>query len=249
MGIKDKPIDKIKYYLAFIGWGRSGNSLTAALLDFHPNIYIKNEFTPIQKRFTDQDQILKWILFKIDQKTKGRNQSWGGFDHGKFKGMTSGIPLVIGGKKGGGTSNSLMKQPDEFYRVFDDVIKLPVKWIHVQRNPYDNITTFTKHNWKPDGAIDIYFKQAESVQKVFDENRDCITVRLEDIVKNTKKEVQRMCDHLEIETTPAYLKHCRKVVWNKPRKTRNSVSWWNEKRINKVKDQMKRFEFMEGYNF
>jgi len=249
MGVGNKRIDKVNYYLAFIGWGRSGNSLAAALLDFHPNIYVKNEFTAIQKRFTNQDQILRWILKRIELKTQNRQQAWGGFTHTPFKGMTSGVPLVIGGKKGGGTSNSLMKNPESFYRIYNDVIKIPVKWIHIQRNPYDNITTFTKHNWKPDGAIDIYFKQAVSVQKVFDEERDCITVRLEDLVKNTEKEVKRMCNHLDIKPSKKYLQHCRNVVWNKPRKTRKSVNWWNEKRIKLVEEKMKEFKFMEGYTF
>jgi len=248
MGVGSKRIDKVKYYLSFIGWGRSGNSLTAALLDFHPNIYIKNEFTALQERFKSQDQLLRWILQRIEKKTQGRWQAWGGFTHDPFKGMTGGVPLVIGGKKGGGTSNSLMNNPELFTKIYDDVIKIPVKWIHVQRNPYDNITTFTKHNWKPDGAIDIYFKQAESVKKVLS-SRDSITVRLENLIKNPKVEVKRMCDHLGVDVTGNYLKHCKNVVWNKPRKTRFSVNWWTKERKDLVKQKIEEFDFMGGYKF
>lgn len=250
MGVGSKRIDKVKYFLAFIGWGRSGNSLVGALLDFHPNVYVKNEFTPLQKRFKVQTQndILRWILKRIELKTNGRSQSWGGYTHENFKGMTNGVPLVIGGKKGGGTSNVLMNNPELFTTIYDDVIKIPTKWVHIQRNPYDNITTFTKHKWTPDGAIDIYFKQAESVKKVLAE-RDVITVRLEDLIAKPKIEMERLCDHLEVEKHNNYLNHCKKVLWKKPNKSRLSVKFWNGKRINRVKEKMKEFDFMEGYTY
>jgi hypothetical protein len=246
-----KSIDKIKYYISFVGWGRSGNSLVAALLDFHPNIYIKNEFVTWQKRFETQEQIFKAIIERRKFKTidkGGRAQAWGGFQHSRFKDMEKGDVLVVGGKKGGGTSDVLINNPKLFEKFYDGIIKIPVKWVHIQRNPYDNITTFTKHNRKPDSAIDIYFLQAESVEKVLKE-RDCITVRLEDVVSNPKVEIKRLCEHLEVDTYHEYLKHCKNIVWESERKTRYTVNWWNEKRIKRVKREMKKYDFMNGYRY
>jgi hypothetical protein len=254
-------IDKIKYFISFIGWGRSGNSLVAALLNFHPNIYIKNEFVTINKFYKTQDQIFKNILEKIEKKRKRGGQSWGGFKHRDFKDMYNGDPIVVGGKKGGKTSNDLHNTPktfesgtivegrgELFKKIYDEVIKVPVKWINVQRNPYDNISTFVKNGWKPDEAIEVYFWQAQSVEKVLKE-RDCISVKLEDVIGNTEYEIQRLCNHLEITTYKNYLSHCRSVAWNKPRKTRHNASFWNKKRIKEVKDKMKKYDFISGYSY
>jgi hypothetical protein len=264
-----KDINKIKYYIAFIGWGRSGNSLIAALLDFHPNIYIKNEFQTLQERFKTQEEIFEYILKKREYKlAKGKSQAWGGFHHPRFKDMEKGVPLIIGGKKAGGTSNTLLKNkigspsilkqnPVLFKKFYDDIIKVPVKWIHVQRNPYDNITTIFTHKkkkWKVEPhvgrirlwCIDEYFQQAEAVKKVLKE-RDYITVRLEEVIKNPKKEVIRICDHLEVDVYKEYLNHCENTVWDKPRQTRFNVDFWTEEMINLVREKMEEFNFMDGY--
>lgn len=258
-------LDSLKYYVSFIGWGRSGNSLVGALLDFHPNVYIKNEFSPIQERFETQEQIFNTIVKKLGiKRRKGTLQSWGGFNHARFKDMYSGVPLVLGNKKGGFTSNAMHKNPlhlpsgrvlnpcwGVFEKIYDEVIKIPVKWIHVQRNPYDNISRIhLKGDWDPDEAITVYFWQAESVKKlVEDVKRDSISVKLEDIIENTQKEVRSMCEHLEVPINIKHLEHCRSVVWKKPRKSRELVKWWTKERIKRVEDEMKKYPFMEGYSF
>lgn len=66
-------------------------------------------------------------------------------------------------------------------------------------------------------------------------------------LKNTKKEIKKLCQHLNIEVYEEYLNHCRKIVWRNPRKTRFSVDWWDENRIKKVKNKMKKYDFMDGY--
>jgi hypothetical protein len=248
MGIGDKSIDQIKYYLSFIGWGRSGNSLVGALLDFHPNVYVKNEFFPLQERFKTQEQIFKKILEKIERKRKkGTTQKWGGFDHGTFEDMYKGVPFVVGGKKGGFTSNKLIDEPEFFTKVYDEIIKVPVKWLHIQRNPFDNISSFRKIK-SIERGIELYFKHAQAVKQVLESDRDCLTVRQEDLIANTKREVQRMCDHMDIETYPKYLNHCRKVVWKKPNKSRFKKKWSN-KNIRIVEEKMKEYEFMRGYTY
>jgi hypothetical protein len=250
----------IKYYLSFIGWGRSGNSLVGALLNYHPNIYIKNEFSPFVRLrlnkfpdFKNEDEIFNLIMEKL-RKKRWTYQYWGGFTHPQFKGMKKGEVQVIGGKKGGFTSNILNNNPELFNRLYDNIITTPSKFIHVQRNPYDNITTYiTKKKehgnpMSPERLIHIYFEQAESVKKVLAE-RDTITVRLEDLIKNTEKEVQRLCDHLDIKTYPKYLNHCRKIVWNKPRQTRFKVNFWTNEMKKRVSENMKKYEFMDGYTW
>jgi len=239
--------DKIKYYCCFIGWGRSGNSLVGALLNFHPNIYIKNEFMTVRDDCKTEEEIIDLLLNKIHrrEKIKGKIQNWGGFQHKQFN-IKRDIPLVVGGKKGGRTSNDMIESPELFDNIFNNIIKLPVKWIHVQRNPYDNISSFVKVS--KDDAIDMYFKHAQSVQKVLSE-REYITIHVEDLCKNTESVMKRLCEYYEVPIVNGYLKHCREVVWNNSRITRHNVKWWNKERIDRVKKLMKQYDFMRGYSY
>lgn len=238
--------DKIKYYCCFIGWGRSGNSLVGALLNFHPNVYIKNEFMTVRADCKNQKQIIDLLLSKIKKKEdKGRPQMWGGFLHEQIR-LKRDVPLVVGGKKGGKTSNDMIDQPVLFNKIFNDIIKLPVKWVHVQRNPYDNISSFRKI--EKDAAIDLYFKHTTSVKRIL-EDKDVITIHLEDLCKNTKDVMRRLCEFYEVPIIKDHLDHCERVTWNFPRVTRHNVKWWNKERIERVKNSMEQYDFMRGYSF
>jgi len=172
-------------------------------------------------------------------------QAWGGYAHSPFN-VKKDVPLVVGGKKGGKTSNDFIDRPKLFHHIFDDIIKIPVKWIHVQRNPYDNISSFRKA--KGDGAIDLYEKHNEGVKWIL-KNKECITIHLDDLCKNTKEVMRRLCDYYEIPIINKHLNHCRNVVWKKPKITRYNVKWWTEERIERVKKLISENNYMRGYSY
>jgi len=66
---------------------------------------------------------------------------------------------VIGDKRGGLTSGMYMKDPDTFestFRELKSIVNLPMKVIHVIRNPYDNIAT----------SVMFAYKKLEHVKKI-----------------------------------------------------------------------------------
>lgn len=69
----------------------------------------------------------------------------------------------MGAKKGGHTTRRLMKRENlKILKEIHQVLKLPMKFLHVIRNPYDNIATMMLRDLKkrPDAG--------EKVIKLFD---------------------------------------------------------------------------------
>ena len=73
---------------------------------------------------------------------------------------------VIGDKKGGATS-SLLREPDKLSILEEirNVVKVPMKFIHVTRNPFDNIATmllralYARDNVRGDDAEKVRVKR------------------------------------------------------------------------------------------
>ena len=130
------------------------------MIDAHPNAILAHEFDVFRRLATGKDYLLNkshlfnalyqdsyteaitgWRSENSTFKKKGyslklnTSESW----HGKFRTLK-----VIGDKAGGRTSHIYRDQPDVFRRVYRslvDVIRVPVRVIHVVRNPYDIIAT------------------------------------------------------------------------------------------------------------
>lgn len=240
LNIDTEITEKARYFCSFVGWGRSGHTIIAQLLNKHPNIYMKNEFN--FWKFNDEN-IDETIIYNfILKKTMNKKQR-----HGN--------PLVIGGKKGGGVARSIYDSFKSFDYFFNNTIKKPIKWIHIQRNPYDTIsrtyiqqTEVRKNNVTPEDIIKGYFDRANSVQYIKD-NYECLTIKQEHILNDPLKYFEKLCNYLNVDADKTFLNHCQKVLWSNPRKTRYSVDWWTDNRIELVKENINRFDFMKDYSF
>jgi len=77
---------------------------------------------------------------------------------GKFKSIK-----VIGDKKGSGT-NRVFQDNGDILRILKDKVEVPIKFIHVSRNPYDNISTIvSKKNRTMEDAIASYFRKCKTI--------------------------------------------------------------------------------------
>lgn len=71
---------------------------------------------------------------------------------------------VIGDKQGGGTALRLRARPYLLDRL-RRTVEVPVKLVHIVRNPYDNISTIArKHHMPLTDSIDFYFSLCETIQ-------------------------------------------------------------------------------------
>ncbi len=160
--------DNVRTYCMFIGYPRSGHTLISSLLDAHPNVIITNEIDKleyIEKGF-EKEKIFP-LLLANSQSFASTGREWTGYSYqvpnqwqGKFKTLQ-----VIGDKKGGTSTLRLFSKP-ELLRLLWETIDIEKKFIHVIRNPYDNISTLAmKADWVRDieHGIEVYFSMCETI--------------------------------------------------------------------------------------
>lgn len=265
IGVSNQYADifsEIETYCTFIGYSRSGHSVVAALLDAHPNIVMSHELRDI--KYVDAGFGRDALYYLLFQMTRIRGHSWkrgGGYTYdvpNQWQGSFEKI-RVIGDKHGEYTVTTLASNP-ELLNKLRDVVKVPVRFIHVVRNPFDNIATMAirkarKHNSSDIEAIikatiDRYFNVCESVIEVKEmaSKVNVFELRQEDFIKDPKTQLSKLCLWLGVESSSNYLDACASVVFESPNKSRHKVEW-NEALKQQVQTKIDTFPFLEGYTF
>ena len=251
--------DNVESYCTFIGHSRSGHSLIAALLDANPNIVMAHEFRAIRyiQASFDRDSLYYLLL----QNTRIRGHSWqrgNGYTYhveGQWQGAFEKIK-VIGDKHGEMTVKALASDLALLNKI-KQTVKVPVKLIHVVRNPFDNIATMALKESRKSGlpldlqaTIDRYFKVCESVTTVerIADNSTVLTLRHENFVRDPESQLRNLCVWLGVDYSEDYLSACASIVFESPHKSRNKVEWSPSDR-RAVEQGIGHFSFLSGYCF
>ena len=159
-------VNHVETFVFFIGYPRSGHSIVGSLMDAHPHMIIAHEFMLFKQwnkmetaRVTNGTKNKlrdKKYLFNALYRDSFRDATRGLRSQGKgHKGYTLevGFPwqgryneqlLVIGDKSGGMATYSFMGNQRRFKNYYEQLLKtvnVPVRVIHVVRNPFDIIST------------------------------------------------------------------------------------------------------------
>ena len=157
--LKDFPFKitkKVKKFVLFVGYTRSGHSIIGTLMDAHPHVVISNEFNLFTK-FKELNKVSyktwKYNLFDMIYKKsaydvwhsrgnprKGYLLTVRGLWQGKFNEYVT----AIGDKSGDVTTRAYAENRTEFlsnYKLLKKRLKIPIRIIHAVRNPYDMIAT------------------------------------------------------------------------------------------------------------
>jgi hypothetical protein len=247
----------INKYCMFIGYPRSGHSLIGSLLDAHPNAIIANELDVlkfVKARFSKGQIYYLLLQNSCAIAALGRQQT--GYSYkvpnqwqGRFKEIK-----VIGDKKGGGSTYRFHQNP-KLLKLLENTINTSIKFIHVIRNPYDNISTIFNRRisignpMDLDQCIDFYFSRCETNQYIKQiKKENVLDIRHESLINDPRACLTQLCRFLEIESLNDYLNDCASIVYQSPRKSRCDVQW-NQKLINKVENNINRFGFLSGYTY
>ncbi len=245
--------DSIERYCMFVGSQRSGHSLVGSLLDAHPNMVVAHEINALRclQNGFGKRKLYHCILQNSRRKAAG-NREVTGYSYavpnqwqGKFKTIK-----VIGDKKGGGSSLMIRKNP-EILQTLQDKIDVPIKFINVTRNPYDNISTIASRKGTDlEYGINLYFKNCESVKtlKMKVNDTDIHDVRHESLITNPQKILKELCEFLGLEAPEDYLEDCAGILFKSPKKTRLKAPW-NQELIELVANKISQFEFLNGYSY
>ncbi|EDO31662.1 predicted protein [Nematostella vectensis] len=272
-----KVYDQVETFLIFIGYPRSGHTLVGSLIDAHPNAIIANELDIIGSWLEwNEDHRNKYFLF--DQLYKNSHeQTLKGFRsssvkhrfnysvRGQWQGRFDRTIKVIGDKKGGGMTARLtnQKQAPILARI-KNKIKVKFKFIHVVRNPFDNIATMTtrdkdKTSFKSQGKLNDtdaleqqifkYFVLAAGNQRLIQRRRkNVLEIHSKDMISKPRDTLRRICKLLDLTCSKQYLYDCASIVYKEPSKTRFRVVWTDKQKQRTLK-AMRRFAFLKGYTF
>lgn len=262
--IKEHPnrFDSVSSYCMFIGYPRSSHSLVGSLIDAHPNAIIAHEQDVLKyiKYGFSKGQLFPLLLRNSEEFTaKGR--TWTGYSYsvpGQYQGRYETLK-VIGDKRGANSARRFQRKP-EILEKLKATINIPIKMIHVIRNPYDNISTMAFRNNGSDKArviketlkeeIANYFSLVETVRWVQGtlDHDAVINIKIEEFMAAPKEKLRDLCGFLGLEASEKYIEDCAEIVYNKPHKTRNDYPW-DEELIAEVKGKMEKYPFFKGYDF
>jgi len=237
----------------FIGYSRSGHSLVGSLLDAHPEIVISHELDALKyfRAGFGRNRIFSLILENSRDFTS-RGREWSGYSYavpdlwqGRYENLR-----IIGDKRGGRSTRRFMKDP-WLVHVIEKRLDLPVRYIHVLRNPYDVISSMHRHEGLDiHRHIDRFFnnhrtnesvKEAAGADLVFD-------LRLEDLISDPVGRLSDLCGFLGVGASGDYLEACSGIVMDKPSKARLKFDWTPEQ-VELVRTRMESCPMLAGYSF
>ena len=244
---------QVKTYCMFVGYPRSGHSLTGALLNAHPNIVIAHELDALDFAAQGYTRLeIFTLLLRRDQWFTRNGSQWYEFNYrvpGQFQGRFKNLK-VIGDKKGGTSAAHLLENPALLAKL-REVVQLPLRIIHITRNPFDNIATLARRrNWDIERAAEFYFQLAATNQRVIESTPpgEVITLRHEDIVLDPSKKLSELLHFLGVEATEKYLADCAVIVFETPRKSRLKATWSDQLK-SWILAEMGKYPFLHGYDF
>ena len=126
-----------------------------------------------------------------------------------------------------------------------------VKFVQVIRNPYDVISIMRVRGKRTfENACDHYFSNCEMLVglRAQLDRSNLLPIRYEDFVYQPETNLINICQFLGIEPSTEYLKACANIVRKSPDQSRHMIEWdpkWKEV----VKNNIGRFDFLEGYSY
>lgn len=258
----EERFDGVKTYCMFVGYPKSGHSLLGSLLDAHPNAIIAHELDAL--RYLEVGfgrRQLYQLLLENSQGYARAGREWNVYSYqvpnqwqGRFERLS-----LIGDKKGGLSTLRLDSKPG-LLRKLRETVGVEVKFVHVVRNPYDNISTMLRdgitnrnlesHERGLRYSIEDYFHRCAVVRDLKErtQDTDMFDLRHESLVEDPGLHLGRLCNFLDLEYSEQYLQDCASIVFESPTKSRYKVAW-DADSIRTVRGRISEFDFLRGYSY
>ena len=247
-----RAFENLQSFVMFVGYPRSGHSIVGSLLNAHPNLVIGHRLRVL--RYVGAGfgrQQLCGMVLLADERfarlgrvgSKRYNYSVPGQWQGRYRDLQ-----VIGDSNV--TNNYLRRRPELLPRL-RQVMDLPVKLVHVVRNPYDNISTMSIRNrLSLQEAMDRYFSLCEGAALIqaASPSEDWFDLRHEDLLDDPILWLERLCTFVGVRAHQGYLEACSSVLYRSPHQSRQEVDWSPEM-IRQVHARMAPYPFLQDYSF
>jgi hypothetical protein len=244
----------VERYCMFIGSQRSGHSVVGSLIDAHPDAVIAHELDALGyvKAGFSRNQLFTLIVRKANRDALG-GRTQGDYAYavpnqwqGRFRRLR-----VIGDKQGGRSVRRMMKDPHLIEKA-GRLVGRPIAFVHVTRNPFDNIGTLHQRNTRGtalDQMIEGYFALCRGVAETRSRfGDDVIHVRHEDLLADPGTALRRLCRFLDLDADDDYVDDCAGILFTSPRRTRHATAW-TDAQLRRVQAGIAEYPFLDGYDF
>lgn len=256
-GWKNRELWKdINTYCLFLGYPRSGHSLIGALLNANPNIVIAHELGDLKYAYLGfRKWQLYYLLMKKAELSAQKERKLGGYNYhvpDQWQGKFTKIK-VIGDKQGEGTTLRIQENPQSLESL-RQIVNVKLKFVHIIRNPYDNITTMSKKTPKLDydllKSIDHYFFLCDTISQFKQtlKSDEIYELKHELFLEEPKFYLKEICNFLGVYSTQDYLECCSKIVYKSPHKSRHTIDW-QPQLIAQVQDKINQYSFLSSYTY
>ncbi|XP_065835358.1 uncharacterized protein [Oscarella lobularis] len=271
--------EHIRSMLFFVGYPRSCSTLLGTFLDAHPHIVLAHEYnffnvwshvTDLVQKSSPQYIYSQLLGNSILASSKGgvRSPTKGDADAGLFyhvpnqwNGRYNETIQVIGDKKAGSTS---WFASSKLIWKLHNVVKVPIRFLHVIRNPYDNIATIAIRSLNQgreflvnekilddeellSRKINYYFHLVSKANQIR-LRQNALDVHSIDLLLKPKMTLFRICNYLKIECSEKYLRDCASLLFKTPSQSRKNVKW-TRTLIKEVEIKMRPYDFLRRYSF
>jgi hypothetical protein len=243
-------------FCLFLGYPRSGHSLVGSLMDAHPDMIFAHEANALKaiRYGFRKTQLVHWLLHKSERFTDdGRSYTGYSYDvPGQWQGRYRTLK-VIGDKFGNFTVEALVRRPG-LLRHAGERVGVPIRFVHVIRNPYDNIATiFKREKYDLPGAVSYYFGLVGAVQTFLEriDDTDVFTVYHEDLVRDPAATVRGWCEFFDVDADDAYVDACAGIVYDSPHRSRFDIDTWTDAIRAEIDSRIAAVPFLReaGYTF
>ncbi len=249
----------VSTYCLFLGHARSGHSILGALLDAHPEIALSDELDALKYVAAGfrRDQVL-WLSVQVardqahrQRQKRGRSGKIYSYEvPGQWQGRTTDM-RIVGDSNAGGTVRALSEDPLLLDRLRSVMRGLDLRFVHVARNPYDNIATMMLRSGRSfESAFERYFQNWELIERLLERiGPEAVHhVRHEQLVTDPRSSLAAVVRFLGAEPSAEYLDACAGVLYDSPSRTRHSVDWSAEQRA-RIDARIAETNGLDGYSF
>jgi hypothetical protein len=249
----------VETYCVFLGHSRSGHSIVGALLDAHPNIVISDELDALDylARGFGRERIMALsLLVSADQARRQRvkrGRSGATYSYAvpnQFQGRYRDL-RVVGDSRAGWSTRRLVESPGLLDELTRTMAPSAVRFIHVVRNPFDNVSTMMLRAQRSQAdAIGRYFEGCDRLAALRTRipPSQLHLIRHEALIDDPETILADACRFLGVEPDERHIAACAAVLYRAPSRSREAVTW-SPDAVADVEARIGRYEFLSGYRF
>ena len=214
-GKSQYDLTKLKYFVSFISMSGSGHSLLSSMIDAHKNAIVSREcciFRRVVKKGNSNRLNLETIIRSSEKYTSnGRLHKGSKTSHlvpGQFNGRAYPL-LVIGDKNGYGTASAIIR----YNPIPSKIAKIPIRYIHVYRNPYDTIAYLNNfYSCSIDSVIKRILRRLQEIHEALLKIKNYLSIKYEDLITDTKTTLRKVLNYLSLEPYNGFIRSCKEII-------------------------------------